>query len=179
MKFDFFHSLGLALIADYYYVSFLTESGRGQDLYLLTSKKIFEQVKNIFVGLDCDFSAFEFKDDKNFVWIQFSSENEKSKVENYFEQFNFINRRNDLIAMPEMFEGERIAKQILCNWYLSAIEDFVGSDMAGTIAIPQGISEDDASERMFMVYDDKGMKGLYKGSQVFQNSKIKYTNFEG
>ena len=179
MQFQFFHSLGLSLIADYYHVSFMTESGRGQGLYLLTAKKIFEQVKNIFVGLDCDFSAFEFTEDNRFVWIQFASDFEKSKVDDYFENFNFINRRNALIAMPDIFEGEKEAKQILCNWYLGAIEDFVASDMAGTIAIPQGISEDDANERMFMVYDDKGMKGLYKGSQIFQKSKIKFANFEG
>lgn len=179
MNFDFFHSLGLALIADYYHVSFMTANGRGQGLHLLTSKKIFEEVKNIFVDLDCEFNAFEFTNDKNYLWLEFISEVEKSKVNDYFEQFNFANRRNALIALPDMFEGERVAKDILCNWYLGAIETFISSDMSGTIAIPQGICEEDATQRMFMVYDENGMKGLYKGSQIFQNSKIKYINFEG
>lgn len=179
MKFEFFHSLGLALIADYYYVSFLTKCGRGQGLHLLTSKKIFEQVKDVFVGLDCEFKAFEFTNDENYIWLEFVSEDEKNKVDNYFEQFNFSNRRNALIALPDMFEGERVAKDVLCNWYLGAIETFISSDLSGTIAIPQGICEDDMTQRMFMVYDDKGMKGLYKGCQIFEKSKIRYTNFIG
>jgi len=179
MKFEFFNCLGLALIADYYHVSFLTDSGRGQGLHLFTSKKIFEQVKNIFIGLNCSFSGAESSEDSNYIWINFQSQEDKDIVDDYFEKFNFTHRRNALIAIPDMYEGQREPKQQLCNWYLSVIEDFLSKDMAGVIAIPQGISDDNANERMFMLYDEKGMKGLYKGSDVFQNSKIKYTNFQG
>jgi hypothetical protein len=42
-----------------------------------------------------------------------------------------------------------------------------------------GISEDDPNERMFMAYNKYGMPGLYKGSQLFNKSLIRFINFNG
>ena len=179
MKFEFYNCLGLALIADYYHVSFMTDNGRGQGLHLFTSKKLFEQVKTIFIGLNCSFSWSDSTEDENYIWINFESQEEKNIVDEYFEQFNFTHRMNELIALPNMYEGQDLPKQQLCDWYLGAIEDFIGKDMATIIAIPQGAAEDNDNERMFMLYDDKSMKGLYRGSQVFQSSNIKFINFTG
>jgi hypothetical protein len=86
---------------------------------------------------------------------------------------------NFLIVLPDLYEGEKDVKQEICNWYLHSIEECFKNDLDGAaISIPFGISEDDPSERMFMLYEKDGLKGLYKGSDVFDKSLIRYINFK-
>lgn len=179
MNNQFFQQLGYALMADYFNVSFMTTNGRGQGLNLLCSKYVFSHFQHLLVHLDADIKVFEYTEDKNFVWIEFNNSKAKELVDDYFENFNFANRKNEMIAIPNVYEGEKDAKQFICNWYLHAIETFFKNDFEGVISIPQGISEDDANERMFMLYGKDGLKGLHKGSQVFEKSPIKFVNFQG
>ena len=175
MNQDFFRQLGLALMIDYYHVSYMTDDHRGKGLDLLTSKSLWNHFKNVFIGLDCEFSAFnDTGDPENYVWIEFEKEQDKEKVEKYFEAFQFANRKNEMIAIPDLYEGEKLPKQEICHWYLNAIEQFFANDLKGTIAIPFGISETYLDERTFMLYTEDGMKGLFNGSLVFKNSPIAF-----
>ena len=175
MNQDFVRQLGLALLIDYYYVSFMTAERRGQDLYLRTSKYLSEHYKNILVGLECEFGIFEDTEDPdNYCWIEFGDEQNKDRVEKYFEAFQFANRKNEFIVVPDLYEGEKSPKQEVCNWYLSAIERFFANNLNGTITIPFGISEANLNERSFMLYTEDGMKGLFNGSMIFKNSPIAF-----
>jgi hypothetical protein len=179
MNIQFVNQLAYALMADYFNVSFMTTSGRGQGLDLMCSKFVFSQLQHLLIHLGADIKVFQHTENMNFVWIEFNTIEAKQLVEEYFESFNFANRKNEMIAMPNVFEGEMVAKQFICNWYLDAIETFFMNDFEGVISIPQGVSEDDINERLFMLYDKDGLKGLFKGSQVFTKSPIKFVNFQG
>jgi hypothetical protein len=176
---SFFHTLGYSLLADYFNVSFMTTNGRGKDLKMLCSKDIFFHFQPLLASLNSDINIFEYTKNESFLWIEFTDLNSKELVEDYFINFNLQNRSNFLIVLPDLYEGEKDAKQEICNWYLQSIEECFKNDLDGAaISIPFGISEDDPSERMFMLYEKDGLKGLYKGSDVFDKSLIRYINFK-
>jgi hypothetical protein len=166
-------------MADYFNISFLTKNGRAKDLFLLCSNFIFHHFQHLLVELKVEIKVFQYKEDENFVWIEFADSRAKDIVEDYFIRFNLLNRNNHFIAMPDVFEGEKEAKQYLCIWYLNAIEEGFKAGFEGAvISIPHGISEDDPTERMFMSYSKEGMKGLFTGSHLFDKSSIRYINFQ-
>ena len=177
MKFEFFNCLGLALIADYYQTSFQMTNGRGYDLNLLVPKSIGEQFGNIFKNLGSDFNSFDCDEDPNYFWIEFATVLDKRKVDVYFQDFNLTHRQNAMIALPNLYEGSREVNEKLCEWYLKVIEGYLRDDFKGRIAIPFGVDESNTNERIFMAYDDKGMKGLFKGSTIFKKSKIRFVNY--
>lgn len=175
MNQDFSKQLVLALLIDYYYVSHMTDSGRGQGLYLLSSKHLLEPFKNLFDDLGCGVGAYDYTEDLgNFYWMEFRKEQDKDIAEKYFEAFQFANRRNELIVNPNLHEGEKLPKQEICNWYLHAIEQFFKNNLEGEIPIPVGINETYPNERDFVTYTEDGMKGLFKGSMIFKNSPIAF-----
>ncbi len=172
---NFYKQLSLALAIDYYFVSYMTESGRGQGLYLLISTHLKEPFKNLLGDLGCEFGIYEYTEDpENFYWIEFGEEQDKDRAEKYFEAFQFANRINEMIVKPNLYEGEKMPKQEICNWYLHAIEEFFKNDLKGEIPIPFGINETYPNERNFMVYTEDGIKGLFKGSLIFKNSAIRF-----
>lgn len=173
----FQNALGLSLLADYYHVSFLMENGRGYDCNFLVPKSIGAQFANVIKSLDCNFTGYECEEDSNYFWLEFETEMDKSKADDYFQSFNFTNRANLLIANADVYEGKLEPNQYLCGWYLEEIEKFLAGDMKGKIAVPQGVSEVSSHEREFMVYDENGLKGLYIGSFLFQNKKIRFANY--
>ena len=177
MKFDFYNCLGLALIADYYQTSFQMTNGRGYDLNLLVPKSIGAQFANLFKDLDSNFNGFDCDEDPNYFWVEFASEIDKRKVDDYFQDFNLTHRQNAMIALPNLYEGSREVDEKLCEWYLKVIEGYLRDDFKGRIAIPFGVDESNTNERIFMAYDDKGLKGLFKGSTIFKKSKIRFVNY--
>ncbi len=177
MKFDFYNCLGLALIADYYQTSFQMTNGRGYDLNLLVPKCIGAQFANLFKEIGSTFNGFDCDEDPNYFWIEFTSDTEKSKVDEYFQDFNLTHRQNAMIALPNLYEGSREVNEKLCEWYLKVIEDYLRDDFKGRIAIPFGLDESNSNERIFMAYDENGMKGLFKGSTIFKKSKIRFVNY--
>lgn len=176
MSDEFFRVLGLSLMADYFNVSFLSENGRGYDLNFLCKKSIARNFANVFQGLDSNFSGWDCEEDQNYCWFEFNSEDDKEKVEDYFMQFNQINRKNALIAMPNLYEGSASVNVEICDYYLAAIEAMIESDFKTKIAIPFGISESDEKIRQFMLYDERQMLGLYKGTDIFNNNSIGVVN---
>jgi hypothetical protein len=52
----------------------------------------------------------------------------------------------------------------------------IENDFKSNIAIPFGISDYDKKIRQFMLYDEKQMLGLYKGTDVFKNNPIGIVN---
>ncbi len=177
MNNTFQNALGLSLLADYYNVSFLMENGRGYDCNFLVPKSIGAQFANVIKSLDCNFTGYECDEDSNLFWLEFETEMDKSKADDYFQSFNHTHRVNLMIANTDVYEGKPEPVQYLCGWYLDEIERFLAEDMKGVICIPQGISEGNSFEREFMVYDESGMKGLHKGSSLFQNPKIRFANY--
>jgi hypothetical protein len=177
MKFDFYNCLGLALIADYYQTSFQMTNGRGYDLNLLVPKSIGSQFASLFKDLDSNFNGFDCDEDPNYFWIEFASEIDKRKIDDYFQDFNLTHRQNAMIALPNLHEGAREVDEKLCEWYLKVIEGYLRDDFKGRIAIPFGVDESNENERIFMAYDEKGMKGLFKGSTIFKKSKIRFVNY--
>jgi hypothetical protein len=176
---SFAHTLGYALMADYFNVSFLTTNGRGKDLDMLCSKHVFFHFQELLVSQGNEIKVFEYTNDNNFVWIEFNNSAAKEVVSDYFENFNLANRISKMIIMPDVYEGEDHPKQYICNWYLNSIEEFFKNNFENSnICIPTGISEDEPNERTFMVYNKEGMQGLYKGSQVFDKSPIRLINFK-
>jgi len=177
MKLEFYNCLGLALIADYYQTSFQMTNGRGYDLNLLVPKSIGSQFANLFKDLDSNFNGFDCDEDQNYFWIEFATELDKRKVEVYFQDFNLTHRQNAMIAVPNLYEGANEVNEKLCEWYLKVIEGYLRDNFKGRIAIPYGVDELNTNDRMFMAYDDKGMKGLFKGSLIFKKSKIRFVNY--
>lgn len=179
MSETFLQVLGLSVIADYFSISYLRGNGRGHDLNFLCMKSIGPQFANVFAGLGARFEGWECKEDERYGWFAFQTSGDKDKVDDYFSQFNANNRKNALIAMPDLYEGTDTVKPYLCDWYLSAIEQFIVDDFQSNIAIPMGVSEDDATVRMFMVYKPEGMVGLYPGTQIFRNSPVRFVSQVG
>ena len=176
----FENTLSYALMADYFNISFMTTNGRGKDLNMLCSKYVFFHFQALLVDLGNSIKVFEYTNDKDFVWINFNDSDAKEVVSDYFENFNLANRMGNMIIMPDVHEGEKNPKQYICSWYLFAIEESFRNNFENShVCIPVGISEDDPNERMFMVYNKYGMTGLYKGSQLFNKSLIRFINFNG
>jgi len=176
MNDDFHKILGLSLMADYFNVSYLRDNGRGYDLNFLCKKTISADFANVFLGLNSKYSCWECDEDDRYCWFEFNSEDDREKVEDYFMRLNHSNRKSSMIAMPDLYEGTANVKAEICDYYLAAIEGVFESDFKTSIAIPFGICEDDASIRMFMLYDEQRMIGLYKGTDVFKNSPVKFVN---
>lgn len=174
---EFMPQFGIALLADYYHVTYLLNSDRAQGLNICIPGPMWSHFGNFFDELEIDFTMERVKENpENYAWIKFASEKEKNKADDYFEAFNFHNRKNEMIALPNLYEGKSTPNSDICVWYLDAIISFFNEDFESKIAIPFGISEDDPNERMFMVYSNTGMVGLYKGTQLFKNSPIRFVN---
>lgn len=174
MSDNFYQTLGVSVLADYFNTSYLRGNGRGYDLNFLCMKSIASQFANFFQGLGARFQGWDCEEDSRYCWLQFETEDDKDKVDDYFSQFNHNNRRLAMIAMPDLFEDSNEAKPELCDWYLGAIEEFIAGDFRSPLAIPLGVSDSDATVRMFMVYNSEGMVGLYPGTQIFKNSNIRF-----
>ena len=172
----FLHALGLSVMADYFNLSFLRGNGRGYDLNFMCMKSIAPQFANVFAGLGARCQGWVCEEDPRYGWIEFKTGDDKDKVDDYFSQFNASNRKAALIAMPDLYEGSDTLKPDLCDWYLAAIEDFIAGDFRSKFAIPMGVSEDDPTVRMFMVYKPEGMMGLYPGPQIFKNSPVRFVS---
>ena len=170
----FLQVLGLSVMADYFNLSFLRGNSRGYDLNFLCMKSIAPQFANVFAGLGARCKGWECEEDARYGWIEFKTDDDKDKVDDYFSQFNAINRKTALIAMPDLYEGTDRVKPDLCDWYLAAIEEFIAGDFRSRIAIPMGVSDHDPTVRMFMVYKPEGMVGLYPGPQIFKNAPIRF-----
>lgn len=174
MSDTFLQTLGLSLMADYFNISFLRGNGRGDGLHFLCMKSIGPHFASVFAGLGARCQTWECSEDARYCWVEFETGDDRDKVDDYFSQFNATNRKNALIAVPDVYEGTATVKPDLCDWYLAAIEEFVAGDFRSTIAIPMGVSDDDSVIRMFMVYKSQGMVGLYEGPQIFKNSPIRF-----
>lgn len=174
MSDEFYQVLGVSVLADYFSISYLRGNGRGYDLNFLCMKSIAPHFANIFKGLGASFQGWEYEEDARYCWLEFQSEDDKDLVDDYFSQFNLNSRKLAMIAIPDLYEGTDKAKPELCDWYLHAIEEFIVGDLQSPLAIPFGVSDNDAAVRVFMVYNKKGMVGLYPGPQIFENSPIRF-----
>jgi hypothetical protein len=172
----FYQVLGLSALADYFNTTYLRGNGRGHGLNFLCMKSIAPQLANIFEGLGARVQGWDYTEDARYCWLEFQTEDDKDKVDDYFSQFNANNRKLALIAMPDLYEGKEKANPELCDWYLAAIEEFIAGDLRSPLAIPMGVSDSDATVRMFMVYKSEGMVGLYPGPQIFKNSPIRFVD---
>ena len=171
----FLKQFGIALMADYFNISYLVNNSRAQNLYFLVPEPMWEYYDNFYKELGVKFSFGEVKENpENFAWLVFNSPKDKEIVEDYYEAFNLHNRKNEMISFPDIYEGKKDPQDDICGWYLGAIESFFKNNFETKLPIPFGISEDDPNERMFMLYSENGMTGLYKGSQIFQNSPIRF-----
>lgn len=170
----FLQVLGLSVMADYFNLSFLRGNGRGYGLNFLCMKSIASHFANVFSGLGARCEGWDCEEDARYGWIEFQTEEDKDKVDDYFSQFNAINRKTALIAMPDLYEGTDRVKPYLCDWYLGAIEEFIAGDFRSKIAIPMGVSDQDPTVRMFMVYKPEGLVGLYPGPQIFRDSPVRF-----
>jgi TPR repeat protein len=173
----FLKQFGIALMADYFNISYLVNNSRAQNLYFLVPEPMREYYDNFYSELGVNFSFEIVKESpEKFAWLVFDSEKDKEIVEDYYEAFNFHNRRNEMISFPDIYEGKKDPQDDVCGWYLDAIESFFKNNFESKLPIPFGICEDDPNERMFMLYSENGMIGLYKGSQIFKNSPIRFVN---
>ncbi len=171
----FFRVLGLSLMADYFNVRQLSSKHKSE-LVFLCKKTIFEHFTSVFDGLGAKHKLYECSQDNNYLWIAFNSDKDKDLVDDYFTNFNHFNRKNSLIALPNLYEGSSNVNIEVCAYYLHAIETMIESDFKSNIAIPFGISEDDENIRQFMLYDENKMLGLYKGTDIFKNSPIRFVS---
>jgi hypothetical protein len=175
MSDEFFRVLGLSLMADYFNVRQLSSTHKSE-LDFLCKKTIFEHFTNVFDGLGAKHILHECSQDQSYLWITFKSDQDKDLVDDYFTNFNHFNRKNSLIALPNLYEGSSNVNIEICAYYLRAIEAMIESDFKSKIAIPFGISEYDENVRQFMLYDENRMLGLYKGTDIFKNSPIRFVN---
>jgi TPR repeat protein len=171
----FLKQFGIALMADYFNISYLVNNSRAKDLYFLVPEPMWEYYNDFYKELGVNFSFGDVKENpEEFAWLVFDSAKDKEIVEDYYDAFNFNNRRNEMISFPDIYEGKKDPQNEVCGWYLGAIESYFRNNFESKIPIPMGICEDDPSERVFMLYSENGMIGLYKGSQIFQNSPIRF-----
>lgn len=171
----FLMQFGIALMADYFNLSYLVNNSRAKDLYFLVPQPMWEHYGDFYEVLGVNFSFRAVKENpEKFAWLEFDSKKDKEIVENYYEAFNLHNRKNEMIVLPDVYEGKKDIQDEVCGWYLNAIESFFKNNFESKLPIPFGICEGDPTERMFMLYSENGMIGLYKGSQIFQNSTIRF-----
>lgn len=175
MSNEFFRVLGLSLIADYYNVRQIS-STHGSELDFLCKKTIASHFSNVFDGLGARHSVFDCTQDDRYFWFTFDSSQDKELADDYFTNFNHFNRKNAMIAMPDLYEGASSVNIEICAYYLAAIEAMIENDFKSNIAIPFGISDYNKKIRQFMLYDEKRMLGLYKGTDVFKNDPIGIVN---
>lgn len=175
MSNSFAKQLGMALSADYFEISSLLSSDKSQNLDFVAPSPMWNHYNNVYLDLGIKFTLERTEEDpENFAWLSFSSKIEKSIAEDYFKAFNFHNRTNAMIVLPNLNEDRKAPNEDVCCWYLTAIESFYRNNFHSNIPIPFGICESNPKERMFMVYSETGCLGLHKGTNLFKNSPIRF-----
>ena len=172
MSGELYNVLGLALVADYFNVSYLRDNGRGNGLDFLCKKTIYDRVAIIFNQLNSKFTSWVCDEDENYAWFRFKSQDDKNLVDDYFEKFNHSHRVQNLIAMPNLYEGTPYPKHEVCDFYLEMIESSLEHDLVKSVAIPFGPSDRNPKNRQFMVYNQNKMFGLHDGVTILKGHYI-------
>lgn len=172
MQVEFWLPLQISLMADYFNISDLMGNGRRDELRFLCEKRLAAKYHNACVELGSHDSLQPW--DERFVALNFADQRSLDILDDYYQAWNHSNRtRAHMIVMPDLYEGKPVLNEHICNWYLYSIEEFLGNDLQGHIAIPQGADEDSPTGlqvREYMVYSDEGMIGMYPGTNLFPDS---------
>jgi hypothetical protein len=169
--------LRVALLADYFNLSYLLGNPRAEKNTIMLSWRVACEYDYLLKDLGVNFEFFEtnmesYDGSYKYFYLNFASVKDKEIVEEFFISYNTSTRMQDLITFVDVFQGSEKILERLAKFYLALIDKFFIEYPNGSIAMPIGISEMDNSMREFMVYNSNGMVGSYKGSDLFNDERI-------
>lgn len=166
---DFQPFLIHALLCDYFNVNYLIGQSRGLDF--LCSRHMAGTYKALFDEMDLQYTALQCEQDpENYMFFVFATDDDKERLEDHFQDFNWQARTAANIAKPDLYEGKAEIDTNLSSLYLGLIENFFEGQLEGHAYIPvgfEGPNHDpaDYESRKFAIYTVDGFEGEKRVSE--------------